>query len=549
MRTRRLLTTTRGLIMLLALLTTAFTTMPAAAGPPSAPRSDRMLASYGGEIREADPRADGYRHVDTPATLRALSHLHNDTFIYLIWDAPSDWDDLRTEFLPAAQRQGLDVWVYLVPPTECSPSRCSHPFTTDYLTWAKEIATLSTRYPALKGYAIDDFNHNLGLFTPDYVQRMQQTSKSVNPSLRFMPQVYNGTITRQFTDAYAPVIDGLIMAYRDDPYRNTQRTDSLRAQLDAASAQLAPHGKQLYLMNYTSALSGTPMPPTPQYVRETTQVGAEYTAAGKLGGTITYILPLDPADDWRNDNHAHTGNGRLSLFLPAGVPTQSGGYAEAAQTVTVDPDGPHRIRFQQDDTYYNGGVPTGYHLKQLLVDGQVVWQQDAALDEAGSYKTVEVDLDPYVEGKTSATIAFRLYEAKGVTNFWVDTLIDDVEPTGLGVANGGFETRTGWTLSANSRALLPDFDIYDPQRAVRSYHEVQQVYGVYRLLFQARSASVSDDARRSLMAMADLVVRDYGGGRLAPAARRAAALGHAAKAQGLADLARLAAEVSQQLAP
>ncbi|MET7762876.1 hypothetical protein ABZS71_12890 [Streptomyces sp. NPDC005393] len=544
----RLLTTTRALIALLALVATALTTMPAAAGPPSAPHSDGMLASYGGEIREADPRADGYRHVDTPATLRKLDHLHNDTFIYLIWDAPSDWDDLRAEFLPAAQRHGLDVWVYLVPPTECSPSRCSYPFTTDYLRWAKEIATLSTRYPALKGYAIDDFNHNLGLFTPDYVQRMRQTSKSVNPSLRFMPQVYNGTITQQFADAYAPVTDGLIMAYRDDPYRNTQRTDSLRAQLDAASAKLVPYGKQLYLMNYTSALSGTPMPPTPQYVRETTQVGAEYTAAGKLGGTMTYILPLDPADDWRNDNHARTGDGRLSLFVPAGVPTQPGGYAEAAQTVTVDPDGPHRIRFQQDDTYYNGGVSAGYHLKQLLVDGQVAWQQDAALDEAGRYKTVEVDLAPYLAGKTSATIAFRLYEAKGVTNFWVDTLIDDVETTGLGVANGGFETRAGWNLSANSRALLPDFDIHDPERATKAYHEVQQVYGVYQLLFGARSAPVSDDARRSLTAMADLVVRDYRAGSPEPAARRAAALGRAAKAQGLADLAQLAGEVSQQLA-
>ncbi len=505
-----------------------------------------ILASYGGEIREKTPRVDGYRHVDTPATLEKLAGLHNDTFVYLIWNSPSDWDDLRTEFLPRAQAQGLKVWVYLVPPTECSPQRCSYPYQTDYLEWAEEVAKLSLQYPALKGYAIDDFNYNLNLFTPDYVQQMQEIGKGINPELSFLPQVYYPTITGQFVDAYGPVIDGLIMAYRDDPYRNTQRSDTLQQQIDAARAELDRYGTPLFLMNYTSALSATPMPPTPQYVRDTTAGGASNVAQGKLGGTITYILPLDPANDWRNDNHAHTGSGRLSLFVPADGPTPAGGYGAASQTVTVDPDASqYRISFWHNDTYYNGGQATGYHFKQLLVDGQVVWEQDVAADTLG-YRQVTVDLTEQLEGKKQATLTFRLYDEQEARNFWVDVWVDDVEADGFTVANPGFETRDSWSASASGRQFLVDFDIHDPQRAVRAYEQVQTVYGGYRQLLEARAADVSERRRQALVSLAEQVVRADEHGRKRAARDAAAALARKARAFGLPRLAELAEAVADE---
>ncbi|GAA5152054.1 MULTISPECIES: hypothetical protein [Amycolatopsis] len=502
-----------------------------------------ILAAYGGEIREAQPRADGYRHVDTDATLDKLAELHNTTFVNLIWDAPSDWDDFRTELLPAAQQRGLDAWVYLVPPTECSAERCSYPFKTDYLRWAQEIATLSKQYPALKGYAIDDFNHNLDLFTPDYVRQMQDTAKSINPDLVFLPQVYNQTVTTAFVDSYGPIIDGLILAYRDDPYRNTQRTDTLRGQLDAASANLARYGKPLVLMNYTSNLSGTPFPPNPDYVRTTTEIGAEYVAAGKLGGTVTYILPLNPADDWRNDNHAHGGVGRLSLFVPMATPTRPGDEASASQVVQVDPNAPdYRITFRQDDTYYNGGAATGYQFKQLLVDGQPVWEADVATDDLG-YTDVQVDLSAQLRGKTSATLTFRLLERKAVTNFWVDARVDDIEAIGFTVTNPGFESRDGWQLAANTPAILPDIEHYLVDRADQAFAAVQGVYGPARLVLEAR-----DSGRQGLVAVAEQAWAQQRAGR--PQAAGALARAYAAQARGLRlpALAELGDQVAGELA-
>lgn len=451
--------------------------VPAAAAAPSGPEVENVLATYGGEIRESRPRADGYRHVDTPAMLARLAALRVNTYVYLLWNSPSDWQDFRTEFLPAAARQGLSVWVYLVPPTECGPARCSDPYRTDYLRWAREIATLSTRYPALRAFAIDDFTDNLGLFTPDYMRRMRDTARSVNPGLAFLPLVYYPKVTDRFVAAYAPVVDGMILAYRDDPYRNTQRTDSLPGQLADVAGKLAGTGVPLVLMNYTSALSATPYPPSPGYVATTTRAGADGVAGGTLGGTITYVLPLNPADDPHNVNHAGSGTGRLSLSVPVGVPTRAGNEASARQRITPDPVAArYAITFDVDDNYYRGGGPTDYHLKRLLVDGRAVWQSDVATDRPG-YRTVTVDLTHVLAGKPSATIAFQLFERRGVSNFWVDMGVDNVRATGFSVANPGFESSGGWSLSTNARALVPGIEHYLPDRAARAFEQVRTVYG------------------------------------------------------------------------
>ncbi|KWX04781.1 hypothetical protein TH66_06330 [Carbonactinospora thermoautotrophica] len=531
--------------MLLAVPAT--TVAEAAPGAPVVPPRAglwNILASYGGEIREKTPRADGYRHVDTPATLERLAGLHVDTFLYLIWDFPSDWDDLRREFLPQAQAQGLNVWVYLVPPSECTPQRCSHPYKTDYLKWAEEIAKLSLRYPALRGYAIDDFSHNLRYFTPDYVRRMQKIGKGINPGLVFVPQVYHPAITDQFADAYGPLIDGLIMAYRDDPYRNTQRTDTLQRQIDTASAKLARHGKPLFLMNYTSTLSRTPMPPTPQYVRKTTAGGARNVAQGKLGGTITYNLLLDPTTDWYNKNRAHAGVGRLSLFVPAGVPTSAGGYGAASQTVTVDPGASkYRISFWHNDTCCEGNRITGYHFKQLLVDGKVVWEQDVAADPLG-YRQVTVDLTKHLRGEEEATLTFRLYDKRGVRSFWVDVWVDDVKAVGFTVDDPSFETPGSWSASASGRGFLVDFDIYHPDRAIQAYQQVQDVYGGYRLLLLAAHLADVSEKWKALAVLAGDVVRADERGWEPGARDAAAALAWRAGTLGLPRLAGLAQAVA-----
>lgn len=95
-------------------LWTGGTTNPMTALAHPSPPSP-FLGDYAGELREPRPRKDGVRHVDTPRLIQKLKELGVTHYFYLIWHAPTDWDDLRHEFLPAARQAGIDVWVYLVP--------------------------------------------------------------------------------------------------------------------------------------------------------------------------------------------------------------------------------------------------------------------------------------------------------------------------------------------------------------------------------------------------------------------------------------------------
>jgi hypothetical protein len=114
-----------------------------------------LPADYDSELRRPNGR------VDVDAMVRRLQELGVGTYYWLIWHAPTDWDDLKV-FLPKARQAGLEVWVYLVPPSEGSGGAGppSQPFGLDFLRWAEEIARLSLQHPNLTGWVIDDFYAN-----------------------------------------------------------------------------------------------------------------------------------------------------------------------------------------------------------------------------------------------------------------------------------------------------------------------------------------------------------------------------------------------------
>lgn len=107
-------------------------------------------------------------------------------------------------------------------------------------------------------------------------------TRVINPTLELYPVVYANAITQSFVDNYAGVMDSLILPYRDDPYRNTLWTASLRGQLDRISALLAPKNRKLILMVYALTLSNTTVPPDVEYVTNVTAVGMQYAAAGTI---------------------------------------------------------------------------------------------------------------------------------------------------------------------------------------------------------------------------------------------------------------------------
>ena len=89
-----------------------------------------MPADCASAMVEPGARADGSRHLDTPATIETLHRLHA----------------VSARAAAKAKVSGS----FFVPPSEC-PATCSLPFAKDHIRIAAEIAKLSLLYPNLKG--------------------------------------------------------------------------------------------------------------------------------------------------------------------------------------------------------------------------------------------------------------------------------------------------------------------------------------------------------------------------------------------------------------
>jgi hypothetical protein len=317
-------------------------------------RSTLHFADY-----DAEPRlANG--HVDCDTLLAQLKELHVTTYYWLVWHAATDWDDLKV-FLPEAAKANLNVWVYLVPPTESAPqygTAYSELFRLDYGRWAEEIARLSIQHTNLTSWVIDDFYANHEVFTPAAVRDLQRRAKAINPNLAFLPLMYYSEIQRAFVADYHEVIDGVVVAYPQD-----------RDEINLAWAILNDEA---------------------------------------------VALPCE-------------------LSFPWSTPSQAGDFVQASQSATVVPGGPQRVRFRERDDFTAG--TSGYHFKQLLVNDTVVWEADVA-GGTNTWAEVMVEVTSAAHGKTNLSIAFRVLDKQGVSNFGVRWQVKDLQAEGLKFAAG-----------------------------------------------------------------------------------------------------------------
>jgi hypothetical protein len=340
------------------------------------------LADYDSELRRADGR------VDVDSMVVRLKELGVTTYYWLVWHAPTDWDDLKL-FLPKAQTAGLEGWVYLVPPSESPPQygrQYSEPFRLDYPRWAEEIARLSLEHTNLTAWVIDDFYANRRLFTPAYLRAMQARAKRLNPRLAFLPLLYFNEVRPQFVEDYRAVIDGAVVAYLQD----REEIDRIWSVLN--DADLTPPGE---------------------------------------------------------------------LSYPWNTPSRAGDFAMAVQSAKVRSSDRCLLRFRERDDFT--GATAGYHFKQVLVDGIVVWEEDVA-GGTPAWRQTTVDVTEAARGKTNVTVGFRLLDKMGVSNFGLRWRLSDLHGEGLDPAadlsqpqawkasrRGAFEAGFGVVLKKGER--------------------------------------------------------------------------------------------------
>lgn len=497
-----------------------------------------MIADYHAELREAAPRADGVRHIDTPALIAKLQDLHVTAFYFLIHSQPSDWEDFRTEFVPAAQRADIDVWAYLVPPSEC----CANPFGNDYVRWATELAKLSVDHPNLKGFAIDDFQYNLKLYTPEYIGEVVRAARAVNPQFLFFPLLYFKIATDpKFLDAYAPVIDGVIMAYRDDPHTNTYRSTSFADELAKTEEMLAEHHRALVLMIYCHPLGRNPIPPSAAYIGKLAAAGLRDMRAGKLYGVVTYVLDKSGEPERPSLNRAHAGSGRATFILAGPIP-QAGRTGDIAAALRVEPNAPaYALGFWY--THSAVKAKPGIYSVQALIDNHVVWQEDVTAGAPDQWRQVRVDVGGELKGRSAAELRFRVANGQPITNLEMNLGFDDIEGEGFRVGNPGFESQAGWTTHADTPAIFPLIDIFDPQRSIHAFRAVRNVYGPYSLVQRTYQSCAGGGMENK----ADTFLRTWEAGKSSQAAASASSLAEAANARGCAVLATQARRVAADL--
>lgn len=485
-RAHRALATLAAVAALLGALLTA----PAAtAGPVDHPHRvvDGLagtVSSYQGEVREKTPRADGEVHVDTPATIARLKALHVDTYLYLVWWTPSRWEDLVNEFAPAAQQAGIDVSVYLVPQSEC----CSEPYKTNFVAWGQAIGQLARQYPVVKSWVIDDVPYNQSTLTPEALAAARDAGRAENPQLKFYAISYYRFMSDAYLAKFTPSVDGYIVAYSDDPQKNTQATDSFVDQMRDLRTRLKPYGTQLVSMIYGSKLYNTAAPATPGYVRTLLGQSLDLMRDGTVDGTTVYGLQLDP--EYRDPAtqpylFSHSGDGRLSLQTWRTAAHTSG---SATTRIRVSGQTVGTLRFWVlNHLMFNitGNSDTAY--LRVRIGDTILGQWDVTTlpatiknvdNGAGSdWTQLSVDLSSLgLKRGDHADLTFETYDAKDSDSLVAVTCVDDISGTGVVLRDPGAEDPTKWVLSHNHPYLTPDVVVYDPLRPQNVFKVVQQLY-------------------------------------------------------------------------
>lgn len=461
--------------------------------PPSAP--GHVLShvaggnTVGGEVRERSIRADGYFHIDTPRMIARLKQLRVNNCNYLVWNSPSDWDDLRHEFLPAAETAGIQVWPYIVPPAETYvKGKGSDPYRLDYEKWAQELAQLSLHYRALTAWVMDDFTWNTKTLTPEYMAKLRDITRAINPEFLFFPVVHFTAISDEWIRNYKPYINGVICPYLDLPYNNTQRTASLDTSINRVRDTL---NLPLYVLLYAGRHLTSPLEPTPQYVSQAIRIAVRAMEESRCGGIISYGTELDPQNLMTEGNRALEGNS--SLFLAAvasGVP--AGDFAQASQEITIDPESSkYQLIFWHRDNWSQILNTRGQYFKQILIDETVVWECDAAADNTywlqGSTLQGPIDLTSELKGRKTARLTLRLVSKSDGPKGLIQVNFDALQATGFTLRNPGFESSEGWRVEDKGQSLLADIDHFSPNLRIEVFNTVSQEFAKAEHIFASQN--------------------------------------------------------------
>jgi hypothetical protein len=167
----------------------------------------------------------------------------------------------------------------------------------------------------------------------------------------------------------------------------------------------------------------------------------------------------------------------LSFVVQEDTGTGTGMWCGATRKVQLTPGATKRtVSFWHQDNRRSGN-PAGYHVKQLLLNGKVVWERDVTADQ-DAWQQTTIDLTAKLAGATSAALQWRPYERKGVGNSFVDVRVDDIAATGMQLSDPGVENAGTWTsgLSRQGGPVYCSAQVYHQNYGADLSARIAQMY-------------------------------------------------------------------------
>ena len=155
--------------------------------------------------------------------------------------------------------------------------------------------------------------------------------------------------------------------------------------------------------------------------------------------------PIGPEAFGKTASYTFKDPGRYNVALTVsnekGIPTKI-----LTPVIVKPPQGGYVLSAWVKDSY--SGPLKGFYRIQVLIDGNIIWEDDVAGNEGG-WQHLLLDLGKWVEGKKTVELAFRLQADEAVTDPRKQVIacfyyIDDVHLFGGSLKGGDFEIGNDW---------------------------------------------------------------------------------------------------------
>jgi len=191
-------------------------------------RDARIRARHQGQVIKFE-FLQGYNFRKDPTRIRPfLEELKShqiDSFDQGVFWGGKELDEAEFERFEKvcglAGELGLNTWATLVPPSGNRDLAALgvEPGRELYRTVFRRLAGIARGHRNFIGVTIDDFDYNLGFFSPEFCAELARVCRSVKPELAFMPLMYWRGLHEEFMEQYAPYVDGLVFHFRAESRR------------------------------------------------------------------------------------------------------------------------------------------------------------------------------------------------------------------------------------------------------------------------------------------------------------------------------------------